>query len=41
VESLGIVIIGHGSRVPESRGIYEEIAKKTQEKAGVRVKVGL
>jgi sirohydrochlorin cobaltochelatase len=36
----GIVIIGHGSRVPESRGIYEEIARKTQEKSGLRVRVG-
>lgn len=36
----GVVIIGHGSRVPESRGIYEEIARKTQEKSGLRVRVG-
>lgn len=36
----GIVIIGHGSRVPESKGIYEEIARKTEEKSGLMVRVG-
>ncbi len=36
----GVVIIGHGSRVPESRGIYEEIARKAQEKSGLMVRVG-
>jgi len=36
----GVVIIGHGSRVPESRGIYEEIARKTEEKSGLMVRVG-
>lgn len=36
----GIVIIGHGSRVPESRGIYEEIARKAAEKSGLMVKIG-
>lgn len=36
----GVVIIGHGSRVPESRGIYEEIARKTKEKSGLEVRVG-
>lgn len=36
----GVVIIGHGSRLPESRGIYEEIARKTEEKSGLQVRVG-
>jgi sirohydrochlorin cobaltochelatase len=36
----GVVIIGHGSRVPESRGIYEEIARKTADKGGLKVRVG-
>lgn len=39
-DSTGVVIIGHGSRLPESRGIYEEIAKKTEEKSGLKVRVG-
>ena len=38
--STGVVIIGHGSRLPESKGIYEEIARKTEEKSGLRVRVG-
>lgn len=36
----GIVIVGHGSRVPESRGIYEEIAVKVGTKSGLDVRVG-
>lgn len=39
-KSTGVVIIGHGSRVPESRGIYEKIAKKTEELSGFKVRVG-
>jgi sirohydrochlorin cobaltochelatase len=38
--STGVVIIGHGSRLPESKGIYEEIARKTEEKSGFKVRVG-
>ncbi len=36
----GIVLVGHGSRVPESRGIYEEIARKASVKSGLDVRVG-
>ncbi len=36
----GIVIVGHGSRIKESRGIYEEIAKKTSERSEYEVQVG-
>lgn len=35
-----IVIVGHGSRVAESRGIYEEIARKVREKSGIEAQVG-
>ncbi|MFQ5976013.1 MAG: CbiX/SirB N-terminal domain-containing protein [Candidatus Hydrothermarchaeales archaeon] len=37
---MGIVIVGHGSSTKESRGIYEEIAKKTSEKSEYEVQVG-
>ncbi len=37
---MGIVIVGHGSRVAKSKGIYEEIAKKVREKSGVEAQVG-
>ena len=36
----GIVVIGHGSRVPESRGIFEEIVRKAGETSGLKVRVG-
>lgn len=35
-----IIIVGHGSRLSESRGIYEEIARKTAKKSGFEVRVG-
>lgn len=37
---IGIVIVGHGSRVPESKGIYEEIARIAGKKSGLEVRVG-
>ncbi len=36
----GIVIVGHGSRTKESRGIYEEIARLTGQKSEHEVQVG-
>ncbi len=36
----GIVIVGHGSRAKESRGIYEEIARLTGQKSEYEVQVG-
>lgn len=36
----GIVIVGHGSRTKESRGIYEEIARLAEEKSEYKVHVG-
>ncbi|MEE8168691.1 MAG: CbiX/SirB N-terminal domain-containing protein [Candidatus Hydrothermarchaeales archaeon] len=35
-----VIIVGHGSKVPESRGIYEEIAKKAREKSGLEIRIG-
>lgn len=36
----GIVIVGHGSRLAESKGIYEEIARKVREKSRIEAQVG-
>ncbi|WP_456474182.1 CbiX/SirB N-terminal domain-containing protein [Candidatus Pyrohabitans sp.] len=36
----GIVIVGHGSRLPETRGIYETIAGIAQARSGYEVRVG-
>ncbi len=37
---IGVVVVGHGSRLPQSKGIYEEIGRKVAEKSGFEVKVG-
>lgn len=37
---IGVVLAGHGSSLPQSRGVYEEIARKTGEKSGLDVQVG-
>ncbi|MFQ6051311.1 MAG: CbiX/SirB N-terminal domain-containing protein [Candidatus Hydrothermarchaeota archaeon] len=36
----GIVIVAHGSRVPESKNVYEEIAKKVRNKINAEVEIG-
>jgi sirohydrochlorin cobaltochelatase len=36
----GVVIVGHGSRLAETRGIYEAIASVAQAKSGYEVRVG-
>ncbi len=37
---IGIIIIGHGSKVPESKMVYEEIARMVGERSGMKVQVG-
>jgi sirohydrochlorin ferrochelatase len=37
---IGVVLVGHGSRLPQSRRVYEEIARITQEKSGLDIRVG-
>jgi sirohydrochlorin cobaltochelatase len=37
---VGVVIVGHGSRVPETRGIYEAIAGIVRARSGYEVRVG-
>jgi sirohydrochlorin cobaltochelatase len=37
---IGVVLVGHGSRLPQSKGVYEDIARKAGEKSGLDVKVG-
>jgi sirohydrochlorin cobaltochelatase len=37
---IGVVVVGHGSRVPESKEVYEEIARKAREKSGLKIRVG-
>jgi len=36
----GVVIVAHGSSLPESKEVYEEIAAKASERSGREVKVG-
>lgn len=36
----GLILVGHGSRVPESMGIYEEIARKVASLSDYEVEVG-
>lgn len=37
---IGVVLVGHGSSLPQSKGVYEAIARKTGEKSGMDVRVG-
>ena len=37
-DKIGIVTVGHGSRVPETKGIYEDIARKATKKTGLCVR---
>lgn len=37
---VGVVLVGHGSRVPESRGVYEKIAENAGAKSALDVRVG-
>jgi len=39
-KKTAIIIVGHGSRVKQSRGIYEEVARKVREKSGIEAQVG-
>ncbi len=39
-DRVGIIIVGHGSRVPESKMVYEEIARMVGERSGMKVQVG-
>jgi len=36
----GVVIVGHGSRLAETKGIYEAIARIVQAQSGYEVRVG-
>ncbi len=36
----GIVLVGHGSRTEESRGIYEELAERMGDRSDFEVEVG-
>lgn len=35
-----IVLVVHGSRIPESKRVYEELAKKVERRAGCEVEIG-
>jgi sirohydrochlorin ferrochelatase len=37
---IGVVLVGHGSRLPQSKRVYEEIARIAQEKSGLDIRVG-
>ncbi|MFH1774643.1 MAG: precorrin-8X methylmutase [Methanobacteriota archaeon] len=39
-KKTAIIIVGHGSRVKQSKGIYEEVARKVREKSGIEAQAG-
>jgi sirohydrochlorin ferrochelatase len=38
--NTGVILVGHGSKLSQSREIYEKIAKKAKEKCGMDFRVG-
>lgn len=39
-KKTAIIVVGHGSRVKQSKGIYEEVARKVREKSGIEAQAG-